>query len=99
MPHEGEKGLKSYARIKLNLNFNDKILKKQLVPVLAHKMTVSALQKSISAGDFIDDPSKHVLPEPTPEKIISSEDSTSTDMVPVDEPPSKRTRTSPRKGK
>jgi hypothetical protein len=85
--------LKAFAKLKLGMTFHQKVLKKNLVPVLAYKMTIIALQPSITAGDYIDEPARHELPETTPAKAAFTE------LVSADaqEPPSKRVRTSPRK--
>ena len=92
---EGEKGLKAFATIKLDMTLPQKVLKKSLVPVLAHKLTVAALKTSIVAGDYIDEPARHELPDTTPVKA------TSTDIVNMEteEKPAKRSRSSPRKTK
>ena len=92
---EGDKGLKAFATIKLDMTLPHKVLKKNLVPVLAHKLTVTALKASIDAGDYIDEPARHELPDTTPVKA------TSTDIVNMEteEKPAKRLRSSPRKMK
>ena len=58
-------------------------------------MTLTALEDSITVGDYIDEPARHELPDTTPAKAASTE------LVEVDpqEQPSKRPRTSPRKKK
>ena len=87
--------MKAFAKIMLGMTFNQRVLKKDLVPVLARKTTVTALEASITAGDYIDESARHELPDTTPAK------SASTEIVSADaqEKPSKRARTSPQKQK
>ena len=73
MNHDGEKGLKAFAKLKLGMTFKPRVLKKHLVPVLAYKMTVAALKDSITAGDYFDALARHGLPDTAPEKAASSE--------------------------
>jgi hypothetical protein len=95
MVHEGDKGLKAFAKLRLAMTLNQRILKDNLVPVLAHKMTVTALEASITSGDYIDEPARHELPDTTPVKAASTE----IVSAETQEQPSKRARTSPRKQK